>query len=79
MRRRAVGILVAFTVTGMAGGYWLASSEPLTPIELAVEHCRECGMDREWVEQTVENIRASGQTSEEAIRAGSGRTMIRVN
>lgn len=53
----------------MAGGYWLARSEPLSRIELAVEHCKSCGMDREWVEQTVTDIRLSGQSREEAIKA----------
>ena len=69
MKTRAVLILATFTVVAMVGGYWLASSEPLSPTELAVEHCRECGMDRAWVEQTVEDIRVSGQTREEAIVA----------
>ena len=69
MKKRAVCLLAIFTVAVMAVGYWLASSEQLSPIELAVEHCRECGMDREWVEQTVADIRVSGQTREEAIAA----------
>ena len=69
MKKRAICLLATFTVAVMAGGYWLASIEPLSPIELAVEHCRECGMDRAWVEQTVTDIRVSGQTREEAIAA----------
>ena len=69
LKKRAVCLLAIFTLAVMAGGYWLASSEPVTPIELAVEHCRECGMDREWVEQTVEDIRTSGRSREAAIAA----------
>ena len=69
MKKRAVLILATFTVAVMVGGYRLASTEPLTPIELAVEHCRECGMDKAWVTQTISDIRSSGQSREEAIAA----------
>ena len=69
MIRRGVLTLAIFTVVVVAIGFRLAARKPLSPTELAIEHCRECGMDREWVEQTVSDIQLSGQTREQAIEA----------
>ena len=48
---------------------WVQSPGTLSPVELAVAECEDCGMDRDWVLQTVEGIRVSGQTREQAIDA----------
>lgn len=57
-----VACLLAFGVV-----IWSRLNVNRSKLDVAILVCDGCNMGREWVTQTIEDIRASGQTREQAI------------
>ncbi len=64
-RKRQAAFFIVVIVPA-AGWFVLQSQE--TKVERAYRLCGECGMDRAWVDRTIENITASGASREAMLR-----------
>ena len=48
---------------------WAYLEATRSPLDAAIIECAVCGLDERWVLQTVEDIRDSGQSREQAINS----------